>query len=107
MKARLQIMQYDSEMAVAHQPFSAGTMDVDCNEMSSELRSELEDKKAEHSVTKAYYRQVDDAYNHEAEEMAELMKQIQEKAENQMAGGPGSPRTRRTPKMARLGNRGW
>ena len=54
LKARLQIMQYDSEMAVAHQPFSAGVMDVDCNEMLSELRSELEDEKAEHSVTKAY-----------------------------------------------------
>ena len=86
LKARLQIMQYDSEMAVAHQPFSAGVKNVDCNEMLSELRSELEDEKAEHSVTKAYYRQVDDAYNQEAEEVAELMKQIQEKAENKMAG---------------------
>ena len=54
MKARLQIMQYDSEMAIAHQPFSAGVMDADCNEMLSELRAELEDEKAEHSVTKAY-----------------------------------------------------
>ena len=47
-------MQYDSKMAAANQPFSAGVMDVDCNEMLSELRSELEDEKAEHSVTKAY-----------------------------------------------------
>ena len=69
-------------MAVANQPFSAGVMDVGCNEMLSELRSELEDEKAEHSVTKAYYRQVDDAYNQEAEEVAELMQQIQEKADS-------------------------
>ena len=45
LKARLQIMQYDSEMAVAHQPFSAGVKNVDCNEMLSELRSELEGQK--------------------------------------------------------------
>ena len=33
LKARfIQIMQYDSEMAVAHKPFSAGVMDGDCNE---------------------------------------------------------------------------
>ena len=89
LKARLQIMQYDSEMAVATRPFSAGIMDVACNEMLSELRSELADEKAEHSVTREYYRQVDDAYNQEAEEVAELMKQIQEKAENKMAGDSG------------------
>ena len=57
---------------VAHQPFSAGVMDVACNETLIELRSELEDEKAEHSVTKAYYCQVDDAYNQEAEEVAEF-----------------------------------
>ena len=78
-------MQYDSEMAVAHQPSSAGVINVDCNEMLSELCSELEDEKAEHSVTKAYYRQVDDAYNQEAE-----------------VTQARSPRTRRTPKMVRL-----
>ena len=82
-------MQYDSEMAVSTRPFSSGVMDVDCNEMVSELRSELEDEKAEHSVTKAYYRQVDGAYNQEAEEVVELMKQIREKAENKMAGDSG------------------
>ena len=108
LKARLQIMQSDSEMAIANQPFSAGVMDVDCNEMLSELRSELEDEKAEHSVTKAYYRQVDDAYNQEAEEVAELMKQIQEKVENKMAGDSGKKSKDKTdPNRARLRNQDW
>ena len=97
-------MQYDSEMAVANQPFSAGVMDVDYNEMLSELCSEPEDEKAEHSVTKAYHRQVDDAYNQEAEEVAELMKQIQEKAENKMAGDSGKkPKDKTDPKDGKAG----
>ena len=97
-------MQYESEMAIANQPFSAGVMDVECHEMLSELRSELEDEKAEHSVMKAYYRQVDDAYSQEAEEVAELMKQIQEKAENKMAGDSGKKSKDKTdPKDGKAG----
>ena len=104
LKARLQIMQYDSEIAVANRPFSAGIMDVGCHEMLSELRSELADEKAEHSVTRAYYRQVDDAYNQEAEEVAALMKQIQEKAENKMAGESGEKSKEKTdPKDGKAG----
>ena len=104
MKARLQLMQYDSEMAIANQPFSAGVMDVECHEMLSEFRSELEDEKAEHSVMKASYRQVDDAYNQEAEEVAELMKQIQEKAESKMAGDSGTkPKNKMDPKDGKAG----
>ena len=46
----------------------------------------MADEKSEHAVTRAYYRQVDDAYNMEAEELAEMMKKNQEKAESMMGG---------------------
>ena len=55
-------------------------------------------------MSKAYYRQVDDAYNQEAEEVAELMKQIQEKAENKMAGDSGKkPKDKTDPKDGKAG----
>ena len=50
-------------------------MDVDCQETINELRSELADERSEHAVTRAYYRQVDDAYNKEAEELADMIKE--------------------------------
>ena len=57
LKARLQIMEYESEMNSANRPCSAGIMDVDCRETISDLRSELVDERSEHAVTRAYYRQ--------------------------------------------------
>ena len=46
----------------------------------------MADEKSEHAVTRAYYRQVDDAYNMEAEELAEMRKKNQENAESKMGG---------------------
>ena len=105
LKACLQIMQYESEMDSANQhdqPFSAGILDVDHRQTVNELGSELADGKSEHAATRAYYRQVDDAYNMEAEELAKMMKKKQESVENKM-GGKFEERTKYSPspKMAR------
>ena len=55
--------------------FSAGIYDDENHDMQvAKLRSELEVERGRHSVTKSYYRQVDDAYNREAEEVAQLIR---------------------------------
>ena len=61
LKARMQIMEYESEPSLANLPFSTGMTEADCQKMMGDLRLELENEKSEHAVTQAYYRQVDDA----------------------------------------------
>ena len=93
-------MQFESEINSANQhdqSCSAGILDVDHQQTINELRSELADGKSEHAVTRAYYRQVDDAYNKEAEELAEMMEKNQEKAESKMGGKEGKARKSRSP----------
>jgi len=51
--------------------FSAGISRDEHNDQIMKLRSELEVERDRHAVTRPYYRQVVDAYNHEAEEVAE------------------------------------
>ena len=56
----------------------------------------------EHAVTRACYRQVDDAYNKEAEELAEMMKKNQEKAGSKMGGkSDEKSKEKPSPQMAR------
>ena len=51
--------------------FSAGISRDEHNDQIMKLRSELEVERDRHAVTRPYYRQVVDAYNYEAEEVAE------------------------------------
>ena len=86
LKARMQIMEYESESTLANLPFSAGMTEADCQKMMGDLRLELENEKSEHAVTKAYYRQVDDAYNQEAEELAAMMRKSHGESEQKAEG---------------------
>ena len=66
--------------------FSAGIYDDENHDMQvAKLRSELEVERGRHSVTKSYQRQVDDAYNREAEEVAQLIRRSESHAESNAA----------------------
>ena len=111
LEARIRIMEQDAESTLATLPFSAGMTETDCQKMMDDLRLELENEKSEHAVTKAYYRQVDDAYNQEAEELAELMRKSHGTSEQKVEGKPtekskeektGKPRSFSPPENRRV-----
>ena len=88
LKARIQILEGEAESTLATLPFSAGMTETDSQQMVRDLRLELENEKSEHAVTKAYYRQVDDAYNQEAEELAAMMRKSHGTSEQKTEGKP-------------------
>ena len=53
-----------------------------------DLRQELENERSEHAVTKACYRQVDDAYTQEAEELATMLRKSHGMSEQKTESKP-------------------
>ena len=79
LKAKLSMMECEIEQQQKNNPnnlsFSAGTNHHESSENRiMQLRSELETESDRHSVTRSYYRQVDDACNQEVEEVAVLLR---------------------------------
>ena len=80
------MMESENEEYLSKLPFSAGMIGDGNPTLVHDLRMELDKEREGHAITKAYYRQVDDAYTREAEELATMMKKSQgtseQKAEN-------------------------
>ena len=88
LKARIQILESENEAHLANLPLSAGISRVDNQQLVHDLRMELDNERSEHALLKAYYRQVDDAYTQEAEELATMMKKSQGTSEQKAESKP-------------------
>ena len=97
LRTKIQMMESENEEYLAKLPFSAGMIEDANQQLVHDLHLELEKERAEHAVTKAYYRQVDDAYTQEAEELGTMMKKSQSTSEQSR---------RRNPRRRKLGNKG-
>ena len=81
LESQIRMLEQNTESSIAMLPFSAGMMtEEDCQRTVGSLRAELENEKLEHAITKAYYRQVDSAYNLEAEELSSAIYEAEELA---------------------------
>ena len=88
LKARIKILEHEAEANLANLPFSAGMSGADSQQLVHDLRLELENERSEHAVTKAYYRQVDNAHTQEAEELAAMLRKSQGMSEQKAESKP-------------------